>query len=216
MSRSGTGRRRCWCGFVVTSALAASGCGVIIDLTPVRAGTGPSKAVFKAWLDQQPAGFRGGIEVVAMDGFTGFKTAAAEALLGAVEVMDPFHVVRLAGDALDQCRRCIQQATLGHRGRTGDPLCGIRRALHTSSSFLTNRQQGRIDAVFTGDDHIAVEVTWGIYQRTVAAYRDPDRGCGKRKLQAVIDALRRGLPAALIELRRLGRTLARRATRRGA
>ena len=61
---------------------------VIIDLTPVRAGTGParlldmipgrSKAAFKAWLTQRPQAWREAVEVVAMDGFTGFKTAAAE------------------------------------------------------------------------------------------------------------------------------------------
>jgi transposase len=83
---------------------------VIIDLTPVRDGTGPSrlldmvegrsKAVFAAWLAQQSSGFRAGIEVVAMDGFTGFKTAAAEALPDAVEVMDPFHVVQVRHEAL--------------------------------------------------------------------------------------------------------------------
>jgi hypothetical protein len=31
----------------------------------------------------------------------------------------PFHVVRLAGDALDQCRRRVQQHTRGRRGRNG-------------------------------------------------------------------------------------------------
>lgn len=35
-----------------------------------------------------------------MDGFTGFKTVPK-----AVAVMDPFHVVALAGDALDRCRQ---------------------------------------------------------------------------------------------------------------
>ena len=34
-----------------------------------------------------------------MDGFTGFKTATAEELPAATAVMDPFHVVRLAGEA---------------------------------------------------------------------------------------------------------------------
>jgi len=63
---------------------------VIIDLTPVRDRTGParlldlvpgrSKAVFTGWLEEQTAAFRDGIEVVVMDGFTGFKTAAAEVL----------------------------------------------------------------------------------------------------------------------------------------
>ena len=40
-----------------------------------------------------------------MDGFTGFKSAAVEEFPDARAVMDPFHVVHLAGDALDECRR---------------------------------------------------------------------------------------------------------------
>jgi transposase len=56
-----------------------------------------------------------------MDGFTSFKTATSEELPDAVAVMDPFHVVRLAGDALDECRRRVQQRTHGHRGRRGEP-----------------------------------------------------------------------------------------------
>ena len=109
---------------------------VIIDLTPVRDGTGcsrlldmvpgRSKKVFKDWLDQQEQDSRDGIETVAMDGFTGFKTAAAEEIPQAVAVMDPFHVVALGGEALDRCRQRIQQVTCGHRGRSGDPLYGIR------------------------------------------------------------------------------------------
>ena len=47
--------------------------------------------------------------------------------------MDPFHVVRLGGDALDDCGRGTQQVTLRHRGRAGDPLYGARRTLHTGT-----------------------------------------------------------------------------------
>ncbi len=63
---------------------------MIIDLTPTRDGTGParlldmvegrSKQVFKTWLAARPRAWRKGIEVVAMDGFTGYKTAAVEEL----------------------------------------------------------------------------------------------------------------------------------------
>lgn len=60
----------------------------------------------------------------------GFKTATAEELPGAVAVMDPLHVVRLAGDALEECRRRVQQAICGQRGRKGDPLYAARRTLH--------------------------------------------------------------------------------------
>ena len=87
---------------------------------------GRSKKVFKTWLEQQEQGFRVGIDAVAMDGFTGFKTAAAEEIPRAVAVMDPSHVVALAGDALDRRRRRIQQVICGRRGRSGDPLYGFR------------------------------------------------------------------------------------------
>ena len=155
---------------------------VIIDLTPAREKTGParlldmvegrSKAVFKQWLAGRPKQWRDGIEVVAMDGFSGFKTAAAEELPDAVPVLDPFHVVRLAGDALDRCRQRVQQDTLGHRGRAGDPLYKARRTLHTGASLLTDKQSARLEGVFVSS----------------------------------------GVPAALVEIRRLGRTLKQRAT----
>ena len=64
-----------------------------------------------------------------MDGFTGFKSAAAEELPDARAVMDPFHVVHLAGDALDECRRRIQQELHHRRGRGTDPLYKARRML---------------------------------------------------------------------------------------
>ena len=61
---------------------------VIIDLTPIRDNTGParlldmvegrSKQAFKTWLAARPKQWRAGVEVVAMDGFTGFKTATTE------------------------------------------------------------------------------------------------------------------------------------------
>jgi transposase len=57
----------------------------------------------------------------------GFKTATAEELPDAVVVMDSFHVVKLAGDALDRCRRRVQQDLHGHRGRATDPLYLARR-----------------------------------------------------------------------------------------
>lgn len=194
---------------------------VIIDLTPAREKTGParlldmvegrSKAVFKQWLAGRPKQRRDGIEVVAMDGFSGFKTAAAEELPDAVPVMDPFHVVRLAGDALDRCRQRVQQDTLGHRGRAGDPLYKARRTLHTGASLLTDKQSARLEAVFASEEHVEVEATWGIYQRIVAAYREPDKKKAKQLMRAVIDAVSSGVPTALIEIRRLGRTLKQRA-----
>jgi len=136
-----------------------------------------------------------------------FKTAAAEELPAAVAVMDPFHVVRLAGDALDGCRRRVQQQLHGHRGRTGDPLYSCRRTLHTGLKLLTDTQWNRLDRLFDIDEHAHVEVTWALYQRMVTAYRDGDRAAGRLDLAALIESLRTGVPGTLVELRKLGRTL---------
>lgn len=114
-------------------------------------------------------------------------------------------------DALDQCRRRVQLAVHGHRGYRDDPLYKSRRTLHTGAGLLTDRQIDRLNRLFADEVHVEVEATWGIYQRIVAAYRHPDRAGGKRDLQAVIDSLRSGVPEPLTELRKLGRTLHRRA-----
>ncbi|GAA1147468.1 hypothetical protein GCM10009583_16730 [Ornithinicoccus hortensis] len=45
----------------------------------------------------------------------------------------------------------------------------------------------------------------------VAAYREPDRAKGRERMCAVIESVRQGVPAGLEELRRVGRTLSRRA-----
>jgi transposase len=194
---------------------------VIIDLTGIRDGTGParlldmvegrSKQAFKTWLAQREESWRETVEVVAMDGFTGFKTATVEELPDAVTVMDPFHVVRLAGEALDRCRRRIQQQIHRHRGRSTDPLYRARRTLHTGADLLTDKQRSRLDSLFATDAHIEVETTWAIYQRMITAYRDPDRRKGRALMEKLINSLSHGVPAALSELATLGRTLKQRA-----
>jgi transposase len=194
---------------------------VIIDLTPVRDGTGPSrlldlvpgrsKAVFKTWLDERPQQWRDQIEIVAMDGFTGFKSAAIEEMPQVGVVMDPFHVVRLAGTALEEARRRIQQETLGRRGRRGDPLYSSRTTLMAGADLLTDRQRARINALFEPLEHAVVEATWGVYQDMIAAYRDPKPAEGKQKMEALISRITSALPKGLPEIRKLGRTLKSRA-----
>ncbi len=130
---------------------------VIIDLTPIRDGRGSSRLldmvegrserVFEARLAARPGAWRQGL-------------------------MDPFHVVRLAGDAHDRCRRRVQHDLHGHRGRTGDPLHRARRTLHIGTGLLTDRRRQGLTAPFATDEHVRVEATRGTYQRMTAAYRD--------------------------------------------
>ena len=195
---------------------------VILDLTPIRDRRGPSrlldmvpgrsKRVFKTWLASQPDTWRENIEIVAMDGFTGFKSAAAEELPDARAVMDPFHVVHLAGNALDECRRRIGQELHHRRGRATDPLYKARRMLHTRSCLLTPRQQHQLLDLFSGEEHVALEVTWSAYQNIIDAYRAPDTAAGKAMMQAEINTLTcTRVPRGLSEIITLGRTLKRRA-----
>ena len=194
---------------------------VILDVTPVRDHRGPSrlldmvpgrsKRVFTTWLASQPNTWRERMEIVAVDGFTGFKSAAAEELPGARAVMDPFHVVHLAGDARDECRRRTGQERHHRRGRATDPLYKARRMPHTRSCLLRLRQQHPILDLFASDCHVALEVTWSSYQNIINAYRAPDTSISKALMQAEIACLSdAGVPSSLTEIVTLGRTLKRR------
>ena len=195
---------------------------VIIDLTPVRDRSGParlldvvpgrSRKVLKTWLSQRDQDWRGRVEVVAMDGFTGFKSAAGEELPQARAVMDPFHVVSLAASKLDQCRRRIQRAITGRRGRAGDRLYRARRTLHTGAGLLTDAQTERLETLFADDRHAAVQAAWGVYQRLIQAYRTEDPGLGKYLMQRLIDSLKQAIPEGLEEIQTLAKTLTERAS----
>ena len=99
---------------------------VIIDLTPTRTRTGPSrllavvegrsKQAFKSWLEAQTKAFRDRVEIVVMDGFTGYKSAAVETIDTVTTVMGPFHVVALVGDKLDRCRPARPAGDAGASG----------------------------------------------------------------------------------------------------
>ena len=194
---------------------------VIIDLTPAREKTGParlldmvegrSKAVFKQWLAGRPMEWSNRIEVVAMDGFTGFKTAAAEELPDAVPVMDPFHVVRLAGDALDRCRQRVQQDTSGIAAVPGTrSTVPAGPCIPAWPCSPTNNTRGS-----TPSSRVRSTSKWKRPGASTSAWSprtaNPTSRRGKQIIQAVIDSVTSGVPAALVEIRRLGRTLKQRA-----
>ena len=99
-----------------------------------------------------------------MDGFTGCKSAVTEELPSARAVMNPFHVVYLAGDVLDECHRRTGQELHHRRGCATDPLNKARHMLHTRSCLLTPRQQHQILNLFASEERVALEVTWSVYQ----------------------------------------------------
>ena len=84
--------------------------------------------------------------------------------------------------------------------------------LHTRSCLLTPRQQHQLLNLFSGEEHVALEVTWSAYQNIIDAYRAPDTDVSKATMEADINTLTSTrVPRDLTELMTLGRTLKRRA-----
>ena len=67
-------------------------------------------------------------------------------------VADPFCVVGLANDALDEVRRRIQQQTLGHRGHKEDPLHRARDLLTMASERVTGAGRARLRGLLDAGD----------------------------------------------------------------
>jgi transposase len=190
---------------------------VIVDLTPQVDGTGPARLLdmvpgrsadaFGDWLAARPQRFRDTVKTVTMDGYSGYAKAAAQQVGKARQVMDPFHVVHLAAGKLDLCRQRVQNETLGHRGRSGDPLYGVRRAMLTRRSLVTPTRAERLDEVLTAEQHVAVQVTWNFYQEIIASYAEQRPRDGKKRMYKLIKRIKSGVPKGLSELATLGRTL---------
>ena len=99
-------------------------------------------------------------------------------------------------------------------GAVGPRIPCIRPAgcLRTRSCLLTPRQQHQLLDLFSGEEHVALEVTWSAYQNIIDAYRDPNKIRSKALVQAEINTLASTrVPRGLTELITLGRTLKRRA-----
>jgi len=114
-------------------------------------------------LIEDPARFDG-VTVIGVDEHVWRHTRRGDKFVTVIIDLTPVRCgsgrARLAGDALDRCRRRIQD-THGHRGRTNDPLYRARRTLHTGADLLTTKQKDRLTALFTADEHVQVEATWG-------------------------------------------------------
>ncbi len=101
------------------------------------------------------------MQVAALDPFRGYHTALTSRLEHASAVLDPFHVVRLLTAAVDEVRRRVQNDTLGHRGRKGDPLYGIRRVLLRGAERHTPASWARLlTGIDAGDSDGQVAQTW--------------------------------------------------------
>ena len=136
-----------------------------------------------------------------------YRAAFNAAVPKARQVADPFHVVRLGNDALDEVRRRVQNQTLGHRGRKDDPLYRARKLLVSASENITahghTKLRGLLDA---GDPYGEVRDAWHAKETLRSIYDIPCAKVGAATVaQLAADLQEPGMPE---EINRLGRTIA--------
>lgn len=172
----------------------------LLNLVPGRSGS-----AYLDWLDARGEAFRKRGEIATLDPFQGYKNAIDDQLEDATCVLDTFHIVKLAGAAVDDVRRRVQQETVGHRGRKGDPLYVIRHLFRVGRERLTSRQQNRLASAFAAHpDHVAVEVAYHCAQDLRDVFHQPTLPRGRRLAEQLIEKL----PSCPIpEIARLGKTL---------
>jgi transposase len=164
-----------------------------------------TKAAVDRWLGARPRGWLAQVDTVALDPWRGYASALAASLGHATVVVDHFHAIRLANTVVDQVRRRVQQATLGHRGHTHDPLYRIRKLLLIATEQLTQRGRARLRAgLAAGDPTGEVAAAWQGKELLRAVYR----GVGRSAARAALDRFYRWSDGVgVAELSRLARTV---------
>ncbi len=128
----------------------------LIDVVPGR-----SAASVIGWLDDQPDAWRETIRYGVLDLSGPYRKVFDDALEHVTQVADPFHVIKLANSKLDECRRRVQNETLGHRGRKHDPLYRARRLLTKAHERLDDRGGTKLRGLLAaGDPRGEVRTAW--------------------------------------------------------
>lgn len=192
----GGGRRR----FVTTFIDAVTG--EILDMVE-----GNDTEAVLGWFAQRPLSWLDRIEVISADAHGPFHKALRATFNGDVEiVMDPFHVVRWANDAVDLTRRDIQRETMGRRSRQGDPMFGIRHLVLVGRERLTEPGRNRLAAgLAAGDLDGRLTAVIDIKELVRSIYQTDDPAVAAERLQAAIDAC--AAHSDNPRVRKLGRSL---------
>ena len=197
-SREGRWRRQQWC----TSIVDVAG-GQLLDVVPGRSATGPIR-----WIEARTSEWRAGVCWGVLDLSGPYRRAFNEALPHVGQVADPFHVGKAANSHLDDCRRRVQNETLGHRGHKLDPLYRARRLLTKAHERLDDRGEAKLAGLLhAGDPRGEVRMAWHAKEVVRSIYDIDDPVVAAEFVaQLAVDLQDVEMP---VEVRSLGRTLAR-------
>jgi transposase len=194
--REGKFKHRLWSTQVVDVAR-----GQLLDVVPGR-----DAASCCRWFADQPVEWMVRIRWATLDLSGSYRSVFDTMLPDAIQIADPFHVVKLANFVLDEVRRRVQNETCGHRGRKSDPLYRSRKLMTLADERLDDESNLKLVGLLeAGDPNGEVRNAWHAKEvvRSIYAIDDPELA-GGFVTQLGIDLQDESCPP---EIRRLGRTI---------
>ena len=196
--RVGKWRRQSW-----STSIVDVEAGRLLDVVPGRSGVEPCR-----WLAERSETWLANIRWATLDLSGPYRAVFDTMLPDATQIADPFHVVKLANSKLDECRRRVQNETLGHRGRKTDPLYRARRLLTKAHERLDERGERKLLGLLAaGDPGGEVRMAWHAKEVVRSIYDIPDaKVAAEFVAQLGVDLQDDSCP---VEVRSLGRTILR-------
>ncbi len=177
--------------------------GQLLDVIEGRSAAGLCKS-----LAAMPEAWRDAIVWAVLDLSGPWRLAFDTILPAAVQVADPFHLVKLANQRLDGVRRRVQNETLGHRGHRDDPLYRSRRLLTRADERLDDKGRAKLLGLLdAGDPRGEVRTAWHAKETVRGIYDIADPDLADEFVERLGHDLQdRDCPP---EVRQLGRTIIR-------
>jgi transposase len=175
--------------------------GQLLDVVEGR-DSGPARC----WLAKRDPAWRAGIRYGTLDMSGPYRKVFNTELAHVVQVADPFHVCKLAGQKLDEVRRRVNQELLGHRGHKHDPLYRARKLLVMAHERLDGHSKDKLTGLLkAGDPHGEVTTAWHAKEAVRELYAHTDATLAL----AWVDQLSADMRdvSSPPEIRQLGRTL---------
>ena len=114
------------------------------DGPAARPGRRADRPAVTGWLDDRGQDWKDQVAFVAIDPCAVYRSAVTRALPHAVIVVDHFHLVRLANQAVTRVRQRVTRQVYGRRGTTRDPAWANRRRLLRGRERLSDQAYDRM------------------------------------------------------------------------
>jgi transposase len=176
--------------------------GRLLDIIPGRNAAEPCR-----WLAERGETWCAQIRWATLDMSGPYKATFDTMVPDAVQIVDPFHLVKLANTRLDDVRRRVQQELFGHRGRKADALYKARKLLVMAEERVieANGRERLLGLLAAGDPKGEVKMAWHAKELVRSLYDHTDPAVALAFVeQLATDLQHESLPP---EIRQLGRTL---------